>query len=212
MWRAAVSCSSAVDIGGFPMADRIPRTLQPFAEGQFRLDTAVALEELRADILRASYLAGDFVLTGGIRRHYYIDKYLFETRPAILRRLARFLSQLVPADTDRMAAPALGGVAIGTAIALELGLPLVIVRPDEEIGSARAVNGELYPGESVTLIEDVVVTGSRAMSAVVRVEAAEARVRNVVAVIDRCEGASERFAAASIGYHHLFTPAELRIE
>jgi orotate phosphoribosyltransferase len=206
-WRASDWLSSVSAV----VADRIPRPLHPLAEGEIRLPRAVALEELRGDILRAAYVEGDFVLTGGIRRHYYIDKYLFETRPGILRRLAAFMSVLIPAETDRIAAPALGAVAIGTAITLELGLPLVIVRPNERIGTTKAIEGELYPGESITLIEDVVVTGSRAMLAVARVEAAGARVRHVVAVVDRSEGASERFAASSIGYHHLFTPEELGI-
>lgn len=194
------------------MGERVAQHLHLDADSQLRLDVQAAMAELRADILRASYVTGDFILTGGLRRPYYIDKYLFETRPAILRRLARFMSALVPPDTDRVGAPALGAVAIGTAIALELGLPLVIVRPDLPVGSAGAVKGELYPAETVTLVEDVVVTGSRAMSAIERVKGAGARVRTVVAVVDRAEGAAELFAAASIGYRHLFTPRELGLE
>ena len=91
----------------------------------------------------------------------HFDKYLFETRPAIMRRLGRFLADLVPRDTDRLAAPALGAMALGTAVSLELGLPLVIVRPDSEPGSSRAIEWELYAQEEVTLIEDMVVTGDR---------------------------------------------------
>lgn len=44
------------------------------------------------------------MLTGGLLRDYYFDKYLFETRPAILRRLGRFLAGLVSRDTYRLAA------------------------------------------------------------------------------------------------------------
>lgn len=187
-------------------------TLDLLREHRVRLPRSVALDELRNDIMRAAYVEGTFVLTGGLVRNYYVDKYLFETRPAILRRLARFLSELVPADTDRLAAPALGAVALGTAISLELGLPIVFVRPDAEPGAKRAIEGELYAEESLTLIEDVVVTGSRAMRAIDRLTAVRARVRHVVAVLERQEGAAERFAASSISYHHLFTPEELGIE
>jgi orotate phosphoribosyltransferase len=188
------------------------RRLDLLANRRVSLPHDEALAELRADIVRAAYVEGDFVLTGGLRRGYYFDKYLFETRPAILRRLGRFLAELVPQETDRLAAPALGAVALGTTVSLELGLPLVIVRPDAEPGSERAIEGEIYTDEEVTLIEDVVVTGNRALRASSRVSDTGAKVRHVVAVLDRREGAAERFADASIDYYHLFTPEELGID
>lgn len=188
------------------------RRLDLLADRRVALPREVALAELRADIVRAAYVEGDFVFSGGLRRDYYFDKYLFETRPAILRRLARFLSELVPQDTERIAAPALGAVALGTAISLELGLPLVIVRPDAEPGTSRSVEGELYAGEAVALIEDVVVTGGRALRAISRIEAVGARTRHVVAVLDRHEGATGHFEEKAIGYSHLFTPEDLGIE
>src|SRR5919205_1122999 len=185
------------------------RNLDLLAERRLRLPPSEALAELRADIVRAAYVEGEFVLADGVRSNYYFDKYLFETRPAVLRRLACFLGDLVPREAERLAAPALGAVALGTAVSLELGLPLVIVRPDREAGSTRMIEGELYADEEVILIEDVVVTGSRAMRAISRVSDAGARVRQVVSVLDRREGATERFSEASVGYHHLFTPEEL---
>ena len=187
------------------------RAIDLLKEDRLRLSSSDNLTELKADIVRASYIEGDFVLTGGIHRHYYFDKYLFETRPAILRRLARLLGTLVPRDTDRLAAPALGAVALGTAISLDLGLPMVIVRVTADPESTKTVEGELYQGESVTLIEDVVVTGTRAMAAVDRIRDAGAKTTDIVAVIDRAEGAAERFTGASISYKHLFTPGSLGI-
>lgn len=175
------------------------------------LPRQTALDELRADIVRAAYIEGDFVFTGGLRRSYYFDKYLFETRPAILRRLGRFMADMVPQDTERLAAPALGAVALGTSLSLELGLPLVIVRPEEEPGTERSVAGELYPGENVTLVEDVIVTGSRALKTVASVAAVGAECRHITCVLDREEGAFEMFEDKSIGYSHLFTPGELGI-
>jgi orotate phosphoribosyltransferase len=169
------------------------RNLDLLAERRVRLPRSEALTELRADIVRAAYVEGDFELADGLRSNYYFDKYLFETRPAILRRLSRFL-------------------ALGTAVSLELGLPLVIVRLDREPGASRTIEGELYADEEVALIEDVVVTGSRALRAISRVSDAGARVRQVVSVLDRHEGAAERFSEVSVGYRHLFTPGELGID
>ncbi|QIN78499.1 orotate phosphoribosyltransferase [Rubrobacter marinus] len=188
------------------------RGIDLLSENRLRLSREEALAELRADIVRAAYVEGDFVFASGLRRGYYFDKYLFETRPAILRRLARFLAELVPEGTERLVAPALGAVALGTAISLESGLPLAIVRPDPEPGSPRAIEGELYAGENVALIEDVVVTGGRALRAISRVREAGANARHAVAVLDRREGAEERFAEHSASYAYLFTPEDLGID
>ncbi len=188
------------------------RRIDLLSEDKLRLPREEALAELRADIMRAAYVEGDFVFASGLRRGYYFDKYLFETRPAILRRLARFLAELVPEDTERLAAPALGAVALGTAISLQLGLPLAIVRPDAEPDAPRAIEGELYEGEIVTLIEDVVVTGGRALRASSRVREAGGIARHAVAVLDRQEGAEARLAEHSVDYAYLFTPGDLGID
>ncbi len=52
--------------------------------------------EVGSDIVAAAYLRGDFVLTSGEHSDYYFDKYLFETKPTILRRLADMLAEKPP--------------------------------------------------------------------------------------------------------------------
>lgn len=44
---------------------------------------------LTTRIKEASYLEGDFLLRSGKRSKYYMDKYLFETQPDILRNWAK---------------------------------------------------------------------------------------------------------------------------
>ena len=57
------------------------------------------ITELGRDLLSAAYLRGSFVLRSGRTSNYYFDKYLFETKPSILRRLASFMAELVPPGT-----------------------------------------------------------------------------------------------------------------
>ena len=174
---------------------------------------AAALAELREDLKRSAFQKGDFTLASGVHHDYYFNKYLFVTRPGILRRLGRYLGELVPPDTDRLAAPALGAVVLGAAVSLELGLPLVIVRPQvsDAPEEQRIIEGGLYGGERVVLVEDVVVTGSRASRAVAHLTEGEAEVTHVVAVLDCLEGAAERFATDAIEYRPLFTIDEFGI-
>src|SRR5579875_2642876 len=83
---------------------------------------------LAADLVAVAYLRGDFVLSSGRRSDHYFDKYRFETKPDILRRLGRLLAALVPPAVECLAAPELGAVLLGGAVSPELDLPLVIVR------------------------------------------------------------------------------------
>src|ERR671935_2293976 len=112
------------------------------------LGVGIELDSLARDLVDAAYLKGDFVLRSGKRSNYYFDKYLFETRPAILRRLGRELGRLVPSGADRIAAPELGAVLLGGAVSMELDKPLVIVRKDaKDYGTSKAIEGRLEPGE-----------------------------------------------------------------
>ena len=90
--------------------------------------TAPELLELGRDLVKASYLKGDFVLRSGKRSNRYFDKFLFETDPALLKRLGKHLADLVPPETQRLAAPELGAVLLGGAVSMATGLPLVLVR------------------------------------------------------------------------------------
>src|SRR2546423_2979683 len=125
------------------------------------------LGELARDVVAAAWLEGDFVLSSGRRSRYYLDKYLFETRPGILRRVGRHLGQLVPAGTTRLAAPELGAVLLGAAVSLELDLPLALVRKEtKQHGTGRAIEGVLEPGDRVTVVEDVLTTRGAAHRAI----------------------------------------------
>ena len=169
--------------------------------------------ELARDINAAAYLRGSFVLRSGASTNYYLDKYLFATRPTVLRRLADLLGSRVPEDIVRIAGPALGAVPIATAVSLETGLPFVIVRPAaREYGGRTQIEGELHPDERVLVIEDVVSTGSGAFSAAKALRAAGASVSGVLAVVDRCQGGREAIEAGGLAFDALFTIDELRGE
>lgn len=168
------------------------------------------LAELARDVSGAAFLRGDFVLSSGTRSHYYFDKYLFETKPGILRRLAAFLAELIPPQTDRIAGPELGAVALAAALSLETGLPFVIVKKEAKgYGTGRLVEGELFRGEKVTVVEDVVSTAAQAIRAAGQVSRAGAQVLAILAVIDREQGGAENIAAAGYQYRPLFNKGDL---
>src|SRR6266542_622262 len=114
-----------------------------------------ALEALARELVAASCLKGDFVLRSGKRSNVYFDKYLFETKPAILRLLDTYLAKLLPLATEVIAAPELGAVLLGGALSLETDKPLVLVRKGaKEYGTSKAIEGRLQQGQKVTVVED----------------------------------------------------------
>lgn len=170
------------------------------------------LAELARDITGAAFLRGDFVLSSGTRSSYYFDKYLFETKPSILRRVCSELVNLLPSDVDRIAGPELGAVALAAGVSLESGLPFVIVRKGgKEYGTNRLVEGELYPGERVTVIEDVISTGAQALSAAQQVKRAGANVVGILGVIDREQGGAQGIEAEGYHFDALFTKSDLDV-
>jgi len=166
--------------------------------------------ELARDIVNAAYLRGEFVLSSGAKSSYYFDKYLFETRPTILRRIAASFAERLPAETDRIAGPELGGVALAAALSLTAGLPFVIVKKASKgYGTSKIVEGELYRGDRVVVVEDVITSGAQAIHAAQQVERSGGRVLAILAVIDREQGGTENISASGYHFEPLFRRSEL---
>ena len=174
---------------------------------------ASELRELGRELIKASYLKGDFVLRSGKRSNRYFDKFLFETDPAVLRRLGKHLARLVPAETQRLAAPELGAVLLGGAVSMESGLPLVLVRKEPKgYGTSKQIEGRFEPGDRVTVIEDVVTTGGDSLRSAQVLRDAGVEVIHLVVVLDRGEGGEDNIRAAGIPYSPLFRIADLELD
>jgi orotate phosphoribosyltransferase len=170
-------------------------------------------EALARDIVVASYLKGDFVLRSGKRSNRYFDKFLFETQPELLKRLGEHLAELVPKETQRLAAPELGAVLLGGAVSMESGLPLILVRKEPKgYGTAKQLEGRFETGERVTVIEDVVTTGGDSLRSIEALKNAGLEVIHLVVVLDRGEGGEESIREAGIPYSPLFRVSDLTLD
>jgi len=177
-------------------------------------------EQLGRAIADAALLRGSFVLRSGRTSSYYLDKYLFTTRPDLLDPLGDFVAETITAleaqfehRADRLAGAELGGIPLVTIASLRTGRPAVFVRNQKkDYGTARLVEGALHEGETVILIEDVATSGGQALEAVRSLTGLGARVLGVIAVVDREEGARERIQAEGIEFRSLFTKRALGID
>jgi orotate phosphoribosyltransferase len=171
------------------------------------------LRDLARDLVAASYLKGDFVLRSGKRSDRYFDKFLFETEPGLLKRIGERVAALVPARTQRLAAPELGAVLLGGAVSMETGLPLLLVRKEPKgYGTAKQLEGRYARGERVTVIEDVVTTGGDSLRSVAVLREAGLEVIHLAVVLDRGEGGEESIRQAQVPYTPLFRIGDLELD
>ena len=145
--------------------------------------------ELAAEIFKACYLEGDFLLRSGQRSREYFDKYGFESSPVLLRAVAGFLEDLIPPETEILAGLETGGIPIATALSLKTGLPCRFVRKEPKpYGTKRLCEGGEIRGKTVVLIEDIITTGGQALDSLKKLKAVGAFIPAVLCVICRGEG------------------------
>jgi orotate phosphoribosyltransferase len=171
------------------------------------------VDELGLQLLETAFLEGDFTLRSGKRSSWYLDKYRFETDPDVLRavgeRLAMAVAEAEP-DAVRMAAPALGAVALAASGAMASGMPFIIVRGETKgYGTGNRIEGPFVPGELVCLVEDVVTSGGALCDAVEAVREVGLVVRHAVCVVDREDGGADALARFGVRLASLYRASEL---
>jgi orotate phosphoribosyltransferase len=172
----------------------------------------VTRKELIERIKETAYLEGDFVLRSGKRSKYYLDKYLFETKPDILKALGKEFAKHMTDDVTLIAGAELGGVALAAATAMATGKDWIIVRNSKkDYGTSKLVEGVLNPGDVVLLVEDIATTGGQVLEAAKVITDAGATVKKIVCVIDRKQGAGENIAQAGYVFESILTKNDIGI-
>ncbi len=148
----------------------------------------VALTE--ADAIRS----GHFVLTSGRHSGSYVQCARFLEDPALTTQLAQTAVDRLPEGlvVDLVAAPAVGGLIIGFAVAQALGVKFIFSEREQgKMVFRRAF--EVPPGARVLVVEDVVTTGGSVAEVIELVQAAGGTVAGVVSIIDR--GGAKKFTS-----------------
>ncbi len=142
---------------------------------------------------------GSFVLSSGKKSSYYVDKYLFETSPRILKKISKEMIFHIEREFDIIAGPEMGAIPLITALSLKTEKPLLIVRKKEkDYGTRSMIEGDLKDGDEVLFVEDVTTTGESLLNAIRTVEEAGGVITEILIVVDREEGAVERIE--KLGY------------
>jgi orotate phosphoribosyltransferase len=144
------------------------------------------LSQLAQDVDARCRLGGTFTLRSGQVSEEYFDKYLFESDPVLLQRVAGQMTALVPPGTSFLAGLELGGVPLATVLSQATGIPALFVRKQAKgYGTRRLAEGGDPAGCTVTLVEDVITTGGAVAAAARALRELGATVTTVLCAIDR---------------------------
>ncbi len=169
-------------------------------------------KDLIKRIKETAYLEGDFVLRSGKKSKYYLDKYLFETCPDILKALGKEFAGHMTDDVTLIAGAELGGVALAASTAMATGKNWVIIRNSKKgYGTGKMVEGILKAGDVVLLVEDIATTGGQVLEAAKIITEAGAAVKKIVCVINRKQGAEENITRAGYKFESILTKDDLGI-
>lgn len=169
-------------------------------------------DELAKQIFATSHLTGEFKLRSGKTSTEYFDKYRFESQPKLLESIAIHMRKLLPKPVDALAGLEMGGIPVATALSLQSGIPMVLVRKQaKDYGTCRIAEGfESLAGQRLCIIEDVVTTGGQILLSIEDLRKEGALVEHVLCVICREPQAHAKLAAAGLTLAPLFTMDELK--
>ncbi|TAE25308.1 MAG: orotate phosphoribosyltransferase [Candidatus Kapaibacterium sp.] len=167
--------------------------------------------QLARTIFDIAHLTGTFLLRSGMTSNEYFDKYLFESRPDVLRAIAQHLHALIPSGVEVLAGLEMGGIPIVTALSLESGFPAAFVRKKaKDYGTRKCSEGAQVYGKKTLIIEDVITSGGQVILSAQDLKNAGADIVGVLCVIDREQGGREKLAKSGLELHALFTMTELK--
>lgn len=156
---------------------------------------------------------GDFTLASGAKSKYYIDIKKASTDPKVLKLIAeKMATQLKEMDlkVDRIAGIVLGSIPLATALALETGIPYVMVRKEKkDHGTGKLIEGTLNEGEKVLVIEDVITSAGSSVVSIKTLREAGAVVEDVFSVIDREAGGTEALKEIGVRFTPLVKASQL---
>jgi len=162
---------------------------------------------------------GEVKLSKGGISSYYIDCRMVTTHPEGAFLVGEIILDMLEGEqVDAIGGPTLGADPIVGAVCYasycrNRPLPGFIVRKaTKEHGLQKMIEGHIADGARVAVVEDVLTTGGSVLEAIAEIEKAGAKVVRIIGLVDRLEGARERFEAAGYTFTPIFTRADLGLE
>ncbi|MEO6884647.1 MAG: orotate phosphoribosyltransferase [Bacteroidia bacterium] len=127
-----------------------------------------------------------FTWASGWKSPIYCDNRKTLSYPKVRTYIRQQFVELITQEfgkPDVIAGVATGGIAHGALVAQEMGLPFVYVRSEAKVhGLSNLIEGEIEPGQTVVVIEDLVSTGKSSIKAVDALRNEKCEVKGMAAI------------------------------
>jgi orotate phosphoribosyltransferase len=159
---------------------------------------------------------GTYALASGGTSNYYLDLKPTTFDPEGVSLVVEIVWGLLRDDPE---VEAIGGLELGAVPIInpvcarswpERPIAGFVVRKEKKgHGTDQKIDGNFQPNSTVILIDDVTTKGGSVMQAVRAVRDRGARVKTVITIVDRQEGAEENLRQAGIPLVAIFTKRDL---
>lgn len=152
---------------------------------------------------------GDFTLASGKKSSYYVDLRLVPSYPHQFRTMIKYLQNNIAESIglnsfDSLVSVPTGGLVIASALAIEIVKPLIYVRSKpKDYGTSKSVEGQIYEGMKVVMIDDVATTGGSVVNAIKSLKEANIVVGDAYVIVNRMEGADEALKELGVKLHSI---------
>jgi orotate phosphoribosyltransferase len=85
-----------------------------------------------------------------------------------------------------------GGLLLASAYSLETSIPMIYARTRPEGTGKRGIEGRFSPGDTALIIDDLITRGSSVLETARLLEESGLKVKDVIVLVDREQGATER--------------------
>ncbi|HAJ60560.1 MAG TPA: bifunctional orotidine-5'-phosphate decarboxylase/orotate phosphoribosyltransferase [Cyanobacteria bacterium UBA8543] len=156
-------------------------------------------------------LFGNFVQASGETFPYYIDLRKIISNPQVFNQvLNAYADILKDLKFDRIAGIPYGSLPTATGLSLRLNHPMIFPRKEVKAhGTRRVIEGNFHLGETVVVVDDILISGKSAMEGAQKIKSAGLKVDDIVVFLDHEQGVKDRLRENGYRAHSVLTISEI---
>lgn len=156
-------------------------------------------------------LFGEYVQASGATFSYYIDLRKIISQPQVFNQvLNAYADVLRKLNFDRIAGIPYGSLPTATGLSLRLEYPMIFPRKEVKAhGTRRVIEGNFEPGETVVVVDDILISGKSVIEGAGKLESGGLVVEDIVVFIDHEGGVKRRLQDHGYRAHSVLGISEI---
>ena len=156
-------------------------------------------------------LFGNFVQASGAVFPYYIDLRKIISNPQLFHQVLNTYAEVLEnLSFDRIAGIPYGSLPTATGLALRLNRPMIFPRKEVKAhGTRRVIEGHFQPGETVVVVDDILISGNSAMEGAAKLKSVGLQVRDIVVFLDHEQGVKDKLRNNGYQAHSILALSEV---